>query len=58
MNKSEQLKLERKRNPLERNMLRYLLLFDPEIKRLKSKGIQVFMRPFMMGFGLMQNTIE
>lgn len=58
MNKSEQIKLERKRNPLERNMLRYLLLFDPEIKLLKTSGIKVFIRPFLMGFGLMQNTIE
>ena len=41
-------------NPLERNMLRYLLLFDPEIIELKKKkSAQIFMRSFFIGFGLM-----
>lgn len=47
-----------KGNPLERNMLRYLLMFDPEINAIKnnSKDIKVFMRPYFMGFGLIQMT--
>jgi len=51
-----------KMNPLERNMLRYLLMFDPKVikirERANKKNIKVFIRPFLMGFGLMQLTID
>ena len=41
-------------------MLRYLLLFDPDILALKNnpKGVKVFMRPLYFGFGLMQCSQE
>ena len=60
VNKSDKLNLVRKQNPLERSMLRYLLLFDPAILKLKnnSKGIKIFMRPIYFGFGLMQCSQE
>jgi len=51
-----------KRNPLERNMLRYLLMFDPLLNQMREKatkkGIKLFIRPFLIGFGLLQLTIE
>lgn len=44
--------------PLERNMLRYLLLFDPEIKGFKQnkKDVKVFMGLFLINFGLIHMT--
>ncbi len=41
-------------NPLERNHLRYLLMYDPEILELvrKDKDTQIFMHPFLYAFGL------
>jgi hypothetical protein len=60
VNGSDKVNLVRKQNPLERNMLRYLLLFDPDIIALKnnSKNIKIFMRPLYFGFGLMQCSQE
>jgi len=60
VNKTDKLNLVRKQNPLERSMLKYLLLFDPDILALKnnSKNIKVFMRPLYFGFGLMQTSQE
>ena len=60
VNPSEAKKLRRKMNPLERNMLRYLLLYDKDILKLKNnkRGAKVYIRPFFMGFGLMQLTID
>ena len=60
INAQDKKMLIRKNNPMERNMLRYLLMFDPMIQELKKneKGVKVFIRPFLMGFGLMQLTID
>jgi hypothetical protein len=44
-------------NPLERNMLRYLLMFDPKIQKIRAKAqkknIKLYIRPFLIGFGLL-----
>ena len=47
---------------MERNMLRYYLMFDPELKDLKKKarlkGIKVYIRPLLISFGVFHATIE
>ena len=55
VNEADKKVLRPKMMPMERNMLRYLLLHDPQIKALKNnkKDIPVFIRPFLIGFGLM-----
>lgn len=60
VNEQDKKTLWKKCNPMERNMLRWLLMFDPNIKQLKKldRKVRVFVRPFLLGFGLMQMTIE
>jgi ABC-type bacteriocin/lantibiotic exporter with double-glycine peptidase domain len=60
VNDEDKKKLRSKNNPLERNMLRYLLMYDPMVQELKKndRNVKIYIRPFLMGFGLMQLTIE
>lgn len=62
VSETDQKELAPKRNPLERNMLRYLLMFDPVMQQLKHKhqqpNMKVFSRLFLIGFGLLQLTTE
>ena len=43
-------------------MLRYYLMFDPDLKDLKrkarEKGIKIYIRPILISFGLFQASIE
>ena len=58
VHESDKKNLVKYQNPLERNMLRYLLLFDQEILdfKFKQQEVAIFMRPFFIGFGLLQLT--
>ena len=60
INPADKRNLITKRNPLERNMLSYLLHYDPLFHQLRnnSKGIRVYTRQFFMGFGLIQLSLQ
>ena len=62
VNKTDKRDLLRKANPLERNMLRYLLMFDKDLLALRQRalmnGVKIFWKPLLMGFGNMQATQE
>ena len=52
--------LKMKRNPIEPDMLQYLLMFDPLIHKLKNnhQDVKIFMRPLYFTNGLLQMTID
>jgi len=52
--------LKMKLNPIEPDMLSYLIMFDPLIKKLERnhKGVKIFMQPLYFTNGLMQMTID
>jgi hypothetical protein len=54
INNSDKKNLIKKRNPLERNMLQYLLFYDPELLQLKNneKRVKILIRQFFVSFGL------
>jgi len=54
VNPSEKKGLVEKMSPLERNHMRYLLMNDPEIRRLTNndKQVEIYLNPFLYAFGL------
>ena len=47
-------------NPMNENMVRWLLLYDKEILKLikNKKAIKVYIRPFIMEYGLIKLSID
>jgi hypothetical protein len=52
--------LQIKRNPIEPDMMEYLLMFDPLMNKLKNnpEGVKILMQPLYFTNGLIQMTID